>query len=191
MVGPAGPPSPSDDESGRPELLSERDRRRLLFFAVARPSLTALVLLVVYFLVPLDHVGDISGVLTLAAGIGVVLVLGWRQIRKIMTARYPAVQAIEALITVVAFYVVLFAAVYFRMSVVSAGSFGEPLTRIDALYFCLTVFATVGFGDIVAVSQSARATVSGQMVANLVLIAVGIRVLAAAVQWRRHHRGDG
>ncbi|MDV2475345.1 potassium channel family protein [Rhodococcus zopfii] len=190
MVEPAGPPSPSDDDSGPPEPLSQRDRRRLLFYALARPSLTTVVLVVVYFLVPLDHVGDISGALTLAAGIGVVLVLGWWQIRKILAAEYPMVQAIEALTTVVAFYLVLFATVYFRMSVVNAASFGAPLTRIDALYFCLVVFATVGFGDIVAVSQIARVAVSVQIVANLVLLALGIRVLSAAVRWRRRHRGD-
>jgi hypothetical protein len=30
----------------------------------------------------------------------------------------------------------------------SAASFTEPLTRTDALYFSVTVFSTVGFGDI-------------------------------------------
>ena len=76
------------------------------------------------------------------------------------------------------------------MSVVAADNFSEPLSRIDAIYFCLTVFATVGFGDISAESEAARAVVSVQMVANLVFFAVGIRLLAAAVQWRRRSRGD-
>ena len=36
------------------------------------------------------------------------------------------------------------------------GSFTEPLTRTDSLYFVVTVFATVGFGDITPLSLSAR-----------------------------------
>ena len=37
-----------------------------------------------------------------------------------------------------------------------AGTFTEPLTRTDAQYFTVTIFATVGFGDITAVTQTAR-----------------------------------
>jgi len=191
MVEAAGSPSPPDDASGRPEPLSRRDRRRIVFYALARPSLTTVGLLVVYFVVPLDHVGDLSAAVAIAAGLLVVVALGWWQLHRIMASEYPGAQAIEALTTVVAFYLMLFATVYFRMSVVSAGSFDEPLTRIDALYFCLTVFATVGFGDIAAVSQPARVVVSVQMIANLILIAAGIRVLSAAGQWRRRQRGIG
>ncbi len=190
MAEPTGPASPGDKESGLPGNLSRRDRRRLVVSALARPSLIAVVLLVVYFLIPLDHVGDISGALTLFAGIAIVVVLGWWQIRKIMAAEYPAAQAIEALTTVVAFYLVLFATVFYRMSVVNPGSFDEELSRIDALYFCLTVFATVGFGDIVPVGQAARVVVSVQMVLNLIFIALGLRLVTAAVQWRRRHRRD-
>ncbi|MFZ2527185.1 MAG: potassium channel family protein [Rhodococcus sp. (in: high G+C Gram-positive bacteria)] len=191
MTEPPGPPVPTSDESGRPERLSRRDRRRILVRALARPALIALVLVFVYFLLPLDHVGDLTAAFALAAGIVVVIALGWWQIRRIMAAEYPAVQAIEALTTVVVFYLVLFATVFFRMSVVNPGSFDEPLSRIDALYFCLTVFSTVGFGDIAAVSQAARVVVTVQMVLNLILIALGIRLVTAAVQWRRRHRGAG
>ena len=180
MTEPPGPPVPTSDESGRPERLSRRDRRRILVRALARPALIALVLVFVYFLLPLDHVGDLTAAFALAAGIVVVIALGWWQIRRIMAAEYPAVQAIEALTTVVVFYLVLFATVFFRMSVVNPGSFDEPLSRIDALYFCLTVFSTVGFG-----------VVTVQMVLNLILIALGIRLVTAAVQWRRRHRGAG
>ena len=38
----------------------------------------------------------------------------------------------------------------------------HTLTRTDALYFTITIFATVGFGDISATSQSARLLVSAR-----------------------------
>ena len=46
-----------------------------------------------------------------------------------------------------------------------AASFTEPLTRADALYFTVTVFSTVGFGDITAKSETARVVLIVQMLA--------------------------
>ena len=42
----------------------------------------------------------------------------------------------------------VFASTYFVMERVSAANFTQPLTRTGALYFTVTVFSTVGFGDI-------------------------------------------
>jgi len=61
------------------------------------------------------------------------------------------------------------------------GSFSQPLTRVDALYFAMTVFTTVGFGDIAARSQVARVVVIVQMLADLVYVGLLARVL-----WRPH-----
>ena len=51
----------------------------------------------------------------------------------------------------------------------------------------LTVFATVGFGDITATSQSARVLVMVQMVLDLVILGLGIQVFRGAVQVGRQH----
>lgn len=59
------------------------------------------------------------------------------------------------------------------------------MTRVDALYFTVTVFATVGFGDLAAVAEPARVVVTVQMLADLVLIGVIVKVLAGAAQQRR------
>jgi hypothetical protein len=56
------------------------------------------------------------------------------------------------------------------------------------LYFTVTVFATVGFGDIVATTQGARVLVMGQMVAGIVIIGLGVRIFVDAV--KRGHRGS-
>ncbi len=64
----------------------------------------------------------------------------------------------------------------------SAASFTEPLTRTDALYLTVTVFSTVGFGDITAKSEAARVVLIVQMLADLAFLGVGIRVLVGAVQ---------
>ncbi|MEU5842647.1 ion channel [Rhodococcus sp. NPDC047139] len=173
-----------------PRVPDPRERRRLILSAVVRPTFTAFVLVGAYFVVPFEHVRSISEILTLVGGCTAVLLVGWWQIRRILASEYPALQAVEALTTTVALYLVVFAALYLSMSVARPDSFTEPLSRVDALYFCLTVFSTVGFGDITAATGTARAVVSAQIVANLVLLALGIRLVTAAVQWRRRSRGD-
>jgi Ion channel len=51
------------------------------------------------------------------------------------------------------FYLLLFAATYYLMSINRPTAFSEGLGRTDALYFTVSVFATVGFGDIAPVSE--------------------------------------
>ena len=70
-------------------------------------------------------------------------------------SRYPGLRAAEALGLIIPLYLLLFASTYFLMERASAANFTQPLTRTDALYFSVTVFTTVGFGDIAAKSETA------------------------------------
>jgi len=47
------------------------------------------------------------------------------------------------------------------------------------------VFSTVGFGDITANSEAARLVVTGQMIADLVIIGIAVKVIVGAVKGRR------
>jgi voltage-gated potassium channel len=67
------------------------------------------------------------------------------------------------------------------MAAASAGNFGEKLTHTDALYFAVTVFTTVGFGDITAKSEGARLLVTGQMVTDLIILGIGAKIIFGAV----------
>jgi hypothetical protein len=66
----------------------------------------------------------------------------------------------------------------------------HTLTRTDSLYFTVTVFATVGFGDINATSQAARVLVTVQMVLDLIVLGLGIRVFTSAVQSGRQRTNN-
>jgi hypothetical protein len=118
----------------------------------------------------------------------VVVVAAVWQVRRIMRSEVPTLQAIEALALIVPLYLLGFATGYCLMSESDPGYFTEPLTRMGALYFSITVFSTVGFGDIAATTDPSRAVVSVQMIGNLILLGVGIRVIVAAVQWARRRR---
>ena len=54
------------------------------------------------------------------------------------------------------------------------------MTRSSALYFTVTVFSTVGFGDITAKTDVARLVVTVQMLADLAVVAVVIRLILGA-----------
>jgi hypothetical protein len=79
-------------------------------------------------------------------------------------------------------FLVLFAGAYYLLDRSAPGSFSESLTRTDALYFTLTTFSTVGYGDITAHSQTGRVLTMLQMAGGLLLVGIAARVLAGAVE---------
>ena len=125
----------------------------------------------------------LAGLLVLA---GVVV---WG-VRIIAGSPYPGVRAAEALALLLPAFLLLFASTYFVMERNSAASFTQPMTRTDALYFTVTVFTTVGFGDIAAKSETARIVLIVQMLADLAVLGAGVRVLLGAVQRGRERRSD-
>ncbi len=137
---------------------------------------------------PLDGTSIGAAVGMLAFGLLALAGLVVFQVRSIIRARHPALRAVGALATSVPLFLVLFAGTYFVMGGISEANFSEPLTRTDALYFTVTVFATVGFGDIVATTEGARVVVMGQMVAGIVIIGLGARIIVDAVKRGQQRR---
>ena len=143
-------------------------------------SITALV--VVYYLLPLDHASaPVVGVI-LVAGLALFVALLVLQVRLIIASPFPGMRGVEALATGVPFFLLLFASTYVAMSDLSSNSFSAPLSHTSGLYFTVTVFSTVGFGDIVAKSDTARLVVTGQMLADLIVLGVAIKIVVGAVR---------
>ena len=147
--------------------------------------MTSVGVLVLYFLVPLDREFSVGTVVALGAGVLAIALLVTWQVRAILRASHPALQAIEALALSLPLFLLIFAATFVVLSASDPGAFSEPLTKLDSLYFVVTVFATVGFGDITPVSDPARVLVTLQMVGDLVLIGLVIRLFLGAVDRRR------
>jgi hypothetical protein len=177
----------TDDPS--PEL-SPVQRRRLIIRAVLSTLLLTVILVVLYYVLPLDEPFNAGVAVRLLIGVLVFAGMAAWQVRKIVGSRYPAVRAVEALGAILPLYLLLFASTYFIMERASAVAFTQRLTRTDALYFSVTVFSTVGFGDITARSEPARVVVIFQMLGDLALLGAGARVLLGAVQRGRDRRSD-
>ena len=163
---------------------------RILVQAVLRTVGSIVALVAIYYLLPLDHASTWVAAITLVAGLVLLIALIGFQVRSIIRSRFPRLRAIEALGTSLPLFLLLFASTYLVMATISASNFGQKLTHTDALYFAVTVFSTVGFGDIVPKTESARLVVTGQMAADLVIIGIGVRIILGAVTLARRRQPE-
>lgn len=160
--------------------------------ALLRALLVSTLVVVGYFVLPFTAVMDARTVTLLVGGVGLVAgLLAW-EIRAIIRSDYPLARGLGAILITVPLYLVVFGTIYFAMGQADPSHWSEPLTRLDAMYFTVTVFATVGFGDIVASSEPTRTLVLVQMIGNLLLLGIITRVIVKVVQQgitRRHPSG--
>ncbi len=126
---------------------------------------------------PIGHESGLRAFLRLGADIALVGAVFVWQIRRIAMAELPELRAVEALGIVIAVFLVAFSAIYPAMSHNEARTFSQPLDHIKALYFTITIFSTVGFGDITPRTDDARQVVSAQMLLDLAIIGVVERLL--------------
>jgi voltage-gated potassium channel len=160
-------------------------RRRQVAFGVLRSIASAIVLVALYYLLPLDRLASVPLAVTLVVALLLLAAVAAWQLRLIVMARYPGVRAAEALATTVPLFLLLFASAYFTMGRASPASFSQHLTRTDALYFTVTTFSTVGYGDITGVSQAARLLVTAQIILDLLVLGLGLKVFVGAARVAR------
>jgi hypothetical protein len=154
-----------------------------------RAALSTAGLVTLYYLIPLrDLHGALSVIAVVAALVGVIGIVVW-QVHAIFRADYPGLQAVEALATVIPLFLLVFSATYYLMAYHTHGSFSQPLSRTEALYFTVTTFSTVGYGDITPTTDTARIVVMFQMIADLAIIGFGVKILVGAVETRRRETG--
>lgn len=171
------------------QALPPRQRRRLIAFGLLRALAVTSVLVALYYLLPLDHLSGVPLWLSLIVGLLVLVAVAIYQARAIIRATRPGIRSIEALATIAPLFLLLFAASYYVMAKANPANFSvHLLTRTDALYFTVTVFSTVGFGDITATSQASRLLVTAQMILDLLILGLGIRVFIGAVQQARQRQ---
>ncbi|MFF1839759.1 potassium channel family protein [Streptomyces sp. NPDC058231] len=165
--------------------LAPAQRRRLTLLAFARILATSVGLVVLYYLAPLDLLEEWSVPVPASLSVALLVLAGavaW-QIRSITRADYPAVRAVEALSVTTPLFLLLFSAAYFIIAQDNPAHFSShPLTRTDTLYFAVSTFTTVGFGDITATSEAAHLIVTVQMLLDLLVLGLGFRLFFGAVR---------
>jgi hypothetical protein len=150
--------------------------------AALRTAAAVLLLLVAYYQAPIDRpLTFASGVLFVGAllllALGVVV-----EVRAILASTTPMLRAIRVIALGLPLLLVLFATTYITVDGQQTGAFSEPLSRTDGLYFTVTTFATVGYGDITPRTELARSLVTIQMLVGLIAVGVIAKVLLGAVR---------
>jgi len=169
---------------------STGERLRVISLSVLRMLVTVAAVLLLYAAIPtatsaqdlLDGVPLLIAALTLFA-----LAFAW-QIRRIRRSRHPGLRALEAGVTSLALFLLVFATFYLTWDATHPGAFTEPLDHLNAMYFTVTVFATVGFGDITPVGDTARVVTSLQMLLDLVFIGALLKILFQVAQSAQQNR---
>jgi hypothetical protein len=174
----------AEPEAAEPEAAAVVLRRR-----VRRAILALTAVLVVYYALPVGEapsvVGIVVSVVGLLGGMAVLVYLTIRQVRRLAGAR-PDDEGIriESLIFLIYIVVPMFAFGYFVLETADPGQFDSLDTKTDALYFTVSTLATVGFGDVHAVDQLARALVTLQIAFDLVFVGAMVSLLTGLVRSR-------
>jgi hypothetical protein len=175
----------AEPTEGGPRRWNELDRkqkRRETIRTSLAVTVAWIVLFGAYYAVPFDDRDGTTAVIRLIGGlVAFVLVLAL-QLRSVRNDDLPEQRAIQALGVAIPLFLVAFAAFYLSLSQAAADNFSEPLDHTDSLYLVVTLFSTVGFGDITPTSQLTRIVVSAQMLLDLLVIGAVVRLLLNAVK---------
>lgn len=158
-------------------------------WTIVRGVLMIIALVVLYFVLPSgSKIGVAGWGVTFGVGLvvlsAVILIVANRMLKRGVAAKAMG------MLCVLTVAVLFFARVDYLLAL-QPGEFAELHTKIDALYFTVSTLATVGFGDVHATGQAARAAVTVQMVFNLVFIGIGITLVSGLLKHRVRSRTSG
>jgi voltage-gated potassium channel len=155
-------------------------------------NITAICVFIVaaFYLLPFDHLSAGRSVVRLSVVLALVIAVFVWQISRITSAELPELRAVEALGVVVTVFLIGFSVIYLSMSNSDPRTFTQTLDHTRALYFTITVFSTVGFGDITPRTDPARLVVAAQMLLDLAIIGAVVRLIINAARSRLTPPGE-
>ncbi|MGH3303094.1 MAG: potassium channel family protein [Streptosporangiaceae bacterium] len=146
----------------------------------------AVVATAVYFVLPIPgRMREASWAVLFSCGVVVLGVLILLAIRRLLLATEGV--RIRGLVLLLVLSVLYFSWCDDSVAVLP-GQFAELHTKIDALYFTVSTLTTVGFGDVHAAGQLARAAVTIQIVFNLVFIGLAAGIVSGFLRSRARRR---
>lgn len=181
------------DRDARPAKRRRRSHAAASAGRIVRNLSILVALTVLYYAVPMDGgLGSTAEILLttilLIAGVVVITVLAALQLRELREQGEDASVKVQSLLALAYVAIVLFAGAYYSLASATTDQFVGLETKTDALYFTVTTLATLGYGDVYAAGQGARAVVVFQVVFNLVVIGGLISTVGNVVRHRPRRR---
>jgi voltage-gated potassium channel len=140
--------------------LDRAQRRRIAVRSAARIVATTVALLTIYAVIPVAGESSRAAIIELVIGLAAFAgILIW-QVRSILDAEHPELRAVAALVVAIIVLIIVYAFTYLSLDHANRSSFTQPLDRIGAFYYTVTVLSTVGFGAIAAKTDVARVLVT-------------------------------
>jgi voltage-gated potassium channel len=160
----------------------EEIRLRGIAALLGHTTVVLVLLTAGYYLFPVrfDEATDrylrLPGSLLSLGVLGVVLRRQARRSRRALSAAHLRVQW---LLSALYFLVLGFALLYAAIAATSPTQFTGIEDRTDALYFSVTLVATVGFGDIHPTGTAGQLAATVHMLFNLIYLGTALRLLSA------------
>jgi voltage-gated potassium channel len=148
----------------------------------AHLGLILAALVVVYFVVPVSTEVKGDTVLRGLAVIVIVVLLVAGLVRQLRLHLDDTSRRVDGLIVSITVVMLVFAFCFYTIELRAPTQFDELETRLDALYFTAATAASVGYGDVHAVGQGARALVLVQMVFNVIFIGTAVALLSSRIR---------
>jgi hypothetical protein len=148
----------------------------------ARLSAMVLLILLVYFVAPVEITPHTETLVRGAISVLVLALLAFGMVRQLQMHIDDTSRRIDGLVVGIVLVVVVFSHTFYVLQQQDPGQFVGLQTKLDSLYFAMTTLVTVGTGDVHAAGQAARALVLVQMVFNVVFVATTATLLTSRIR---------
>lgn len=144
--------------------------------------------LVLYFAVPVSTDAPLRRLLldlgAALLGAGMIAYVVFRELRSTSVGGSERLTPVR-LVLMLEIVLVAFALTYYTLAVNLPGEMVGISTRIDALYFTASTMSTVGYGDVHAEGQVARAVATVHLLFDVVFLAAFARLITRRLARRR------
>jgi voltage-gated potassium channel len=177
-VGPGGTVGLVESSRGSDDATATRPAARATALRAAAGTATLLLAVTVLFVaLPWTRMDLAEGpvvILVFLVGLALTTTMVFHQAMSYRRAASSGDARLRGLLVWVYIAVLFFATAFYLLERAEPGQFDGLVTRLDAAYFALAILSTVGFGDVHAVGQAARAMVCAQIVFDVIVISLAV-----------------
>jgi voltage-gated potassium channel len=148
----------------------------------AHLALILAAVVAVYFVTPISRDLQRNTLVRILVAILILALMAAGVVRQLRRHLDDTDRRVDGLIVSITVVMAVFSLSFFTLEQRDPGQFVEMDTRLDALYFTVATAASVGYGDVHAAGQAARALVLVQMVFNVIFIGTAVALLSSRVR---------